>query len=68
MSANMQNPKTKLTKGLVYADGRMGVTRYATMLEAVNVVKSMTDRSVVKGIAIYVGDNYQETIGLGGLM
>jgi hypothetical protein len=64
---NSCDPDKILTKGTVYRDGRCGVERYRTMLEAVNVVKSLKDRSIVKGIALYVGGEYQETIPIGGL-
>ena len=65
----MNNTTSKRrTKALVYENGNIGINRFNTMKEAIDVVKNLTDPKTIKGIALYSGDEYQETIPIDGLM
>ncbi len=64
----METTKSKRTKALVYNNGTIGVDRFGSMREATDIVKKLLKPNTVKGIALFVGDEYQETIPIGGLI
>lgn len=60
--------KMAQTKALVYSNGTIGIDRFETMQEAICIVKKLLKKDSVKGIALFVGDEYQETVPIGGLL
>ena len=64
----METAKFKRTKAFVYTNGKIGIDRFGTMKEATDIIKKLLKPNTVKGIALFVGDKYQETIAIGGLI
>ncbi len=66
MTKTMNTVKFRRTKALVYSDGKVSVARYNTMRHALDIIKNLPAKTV-KGIALFNGEDYQETIELSGL-